>query len=153
MKVSIIGNGRMGQTLIHMLSPYLANLIWGVRSKRYAEELIQTFQYDVQSATYEEALECDIVIPFMLYQDLIPWLKQHQNKLRGKILVDIHIPFNDTFDDLITDYTTSASEEIQKLLPELGWLGHLRICFLKYMEQRQQTYMMVILRGMMKQRR
>jgi predicted dinucleotide-binding enzyme len=75
-------------------------------------------------------LESDIVIPFMLYQDLIPWLKKYKEKLKGKVLIDIHIPFNDTIDDLITDYNTSASEEIQKLLPNTRVIGALKNLFL-----------------------
>jgi predicted dinucleotide-binding enzyme len=43
---------------------------------------------------------------------------QLSDVLAGKIVVEISNPFNATYDDLVTDPTTSAGEEIQRRIPQ-----------------------------------
>ncbi|MES2848024.1 MAG: hypothetical protein V4685_03125 [Bacteroidota bacterium] len=47
----------------------------------------------------------------------MPWVKKYEQELKGKILVDITNPFNESYDDFVLDYSTSSAEEIQKLIP------------------------------------
>lgn len=119
MQISVIGTGRMGTGLMKVMAPNLSQVIWGSRDKAKVQELITSAGYEtVRAATHSEAMEADVIFVALWFQDLIPWLEENRAALRGKILVEITNPFNETFDDFTLDYGVSAAEEIQKRVPE-----------------------------------
>lgn len=66
--------------------------------------------------TSDAAIQGDIVVLATRYNVSTRVAVEFSDVLRGKIVIDISNPLNDTFDDLVTDPTTSASEEIQRRL-------------------------------------
>jgi predicted dinucleotide-binding enzyme len=93
------------------------------RSRDQAQGVLNDLQIKLPVVPIEEALGADIIIPTSWYKDLLPWLQTYRQLLKGKILIDITNPFNETFDDFVTPYHTSSAEEIQKLVPQTAVVG------------------------------
>ena len=124
MKIAIIGTGRMGKALLKTFYPSYPNqILFSSRDKRRAQKTIQDMQLDLQAVSMEEALTADIIIPTLWFRDLLPWIEARKEQLKGKILVDITNPFNDTFEDFTTGYDTSSAEEVQKIIPDTLVVG------------------------------
>ena len=124
MKIAIIGTGRMGKALLktfYRASPH--TILFGSRNTKRAQEAIDQLQLNLQAVPLEEALQADMIIPTLWFRDLLPWLEENKEQLKGKILIDITNPFNDTYDDFITPYDTSSAEEVQKAVPETRVVG------------------------------
>lgn len=124
MKISIIGTGRMGRALVKTFYPlYSSNLLFAGRNLEQTKKVINELQLDLKPVTLEQAIQSDVIIPTLWFNDLIPWVEERRDQLKGKILIDITNPFNDTFDDFVTSADTSSAEEIQKLVPETTVVG------------------------------
>lgn len=124
MKIAIIGTGRMGKALLKTFySAYPNQIMFSSRDKRRAQETIHDMQLDLQAVSMEEALTADIIIPTLWFRDLLPWVQERKEQLKGKVLIDITNPFNDTFEDFTTTYDTSSAEEVQKIIPETKVVG------------------------------
>ncbi|GAA4859430.1 hypothetical protein GCM10023310_43330 [Paenibacillus vulneris] len=138
MKASIIGTGRMGQGLAKVLSPVIPDLLWASRSKEKVSRLMEEGGYEalgVKAASYEEALQSDIIFHSLWFRDVIPWAVKHRDCLSGKILVDLCNPFTDDFSDFTTDWGTSAAEELQRVIPQCYVVGAFKNTFFKVLEQ------------------
>jgi predicted dinucleotide-binding enzyme len=135
MKLGIIGTGRMGKALAKTLSTSIPGILWGSRSKERVRQLAEELQLSIQSATHQEALRTDIIIPTLWHHDQITWLKEHEEQLRGKIVINITNPFNATFDDFTLDYNTSSAEELQKLVPSVRMVGAFKNTFWEVFEK------------------
>ncbi|CAG7642779.1 NADPH-dependent F420 reductase [Paenibacillus allorhizosphaerae] len=137
MKVSILGTGRMGKGLVNNLLPHLEELRWGSRSVQRLTELIQGHAYrsKIVPVDYVEALEADVIIHAFWFRDVLPWARANRDKLSGKIMVDIANPFTEDFNDFVTDWGTSAAEELQKLLPDTKVVGAFKNTFFKVLEE------------------
>ncbi|NNE76901.1 MAG: NADP oxidoreductase [Pricia sp.] len=83
-----------------------------------AQNTISNLQIDARPVALKELFNTDILIHTMWFNDALEWVDRYRAELRGKILVDISNPFNETFDDFTIDFDTSAAEEIQKLIPK-----------------------------------
>ncbi|WML49496.1 NAD(P)-binding domain-containing protein [Neobacillus sp. PS3-34] len=124
MKVSVIGTGRMGKGIITTVAPIVDELLWASRNEDRVHALIEENKFtDIVPVSYEEALQADIIIPALLFRDLIPWAKENSEKLEGKILVDITNPFTEDFTDFTLKWGQSAAEELQKVVPEANIVG------------------------------
>ncbi|WCK54926.1 NAD(P)-binding domain-containing protein [Aneurinibacillus sp. Ricciae_BoGa-3] len=135
MKLSVVGSGRMGQGLVKVLSPFINGIVWGSRSVEKVNSLIQELNCEgVVPATYQAALNGDVIIHSLWYKDLLPFITENKEKLAGKILVDIVNPFTDDFSDFTTEWGTSAAEEVQKLLPNTRVVGAFKNTFFKVLQ-------------------
>ena len=65
----------------------------------------------------EASWEADIIIPAVGYGAQTEVAARIKDVVIGKIVVSIANPLNETFDGLLTEPTTSAAEELAKLLP------------------------------------
>lgn len=136
MEISVIGTGRMGKGLVKTLTPIASNLRWGSRYVDKAQRLIEENGFrGVQAVSVETALAADIIFHALWFRDLIPWAMANQQKLAGKILVDIVNPFNEDFNDFTTEWGTSAAEELQKKLPATKVVGAFKNTFAKIFDQ------------------
>ncbi|MDO1449896.1 NAD(P)-binding domain-containing protein [Rhodocytophaga aerolata] len=124
MKIAIIGTGRMGKALLKTFyKSYPDSILFSSRSKQKAQEVLEELALNLEVVPLEEALKADIIIPTLWFRDLLPWLQENKEGLKGKILIDITNPFNATFDDFTTAYDTSSAEEVQKIVPQSNVVG------------------------------
>ncbi|RYU91915.1 NADP oxidoreductase [Mucilaginibacter terrigena] len=130
MKIAIIGTGRMGAGLLKTLYPVFKNeLLFAGRDPVNTQMVIDHLAIPLYAINEWEAFEANVIIHTLWYRDVIPWVIRNREALKGKILIDIANPFNDTFDDLVLPYGFSAAEEIQKLLPETTVAGAFKNTF------------------------
>ncbi|MBM2841966.1 MAG: oxidoreductase [Bacteroidetes bacterium] len=72
---------------------------------------------EILDCSKEASWEADIVIPAVPYQVEKEVAARIKDVVTGKIVVSISNPLNQTYDGLVTEPTTSAAEELSKLLP------------------------------------
>lgn len=124
MKAIVIGTGRMGKAIVTVLAKaYPGEIGLYSRDTEKAKAIIHELEIDAKPLTGDEQFDSDIVIHTLWFNDILPWVLQHKEKLKRKILVDICNPFNGNYDDFVTPYDTSASEEIQNVIPETNVAG------------------------------
>ncbi|NKQ52286.1 NADPH-dependent F420 reductase [Amycolatopsis sp. K13G38] len=123
MKVGIIGTGNMGRAIAQRLirgghQVFVAGS-GHEKGQTLALELGGQGPGTIEAAATKDAVAagCDIVVLATWYSDSTRIAVELSETLRGKVVVDIANPFNETFDGLITDYDTSAAEEIQRRIP------------------------------------
>ncbi|MBC2592423.1 NADPH-dependent F420 reductase [Rhodococcus aetherivorans] len=123
MKVGIIGTGNMGRALARRLV-HGGHQVYVVGStpekgRALAQELGGQGPGTIEAAATRDAVAtgCDILVLATWYSDSTRIAVELSDVVRDKVVVDIANPFNATFDGLITDYDTSAAEEIQRRLP------------------------------------
>ncbi|WPP51870.1 NADPH-dependent F420 reductase [Catalinimonas niigatensis] len=124
MKANIIGTGRMAKGIIGVLAKAYPGQI-GLYSRDFnkAQMVIDQLEIEAKALSKIEQFDAEIIIHTLWYEDVLLWVQQHKEKLKGKVLVDISNPFNEDFTDFITPYNTSSAEEIQKLIPETHVVG------------------------------
>lgn len=123
MNVGIIGTGNMGRAIAQRFirgghHVYVAGSTQE-KGQALAAELAGNGPGSIEPAATKEALAsgCDVVMLTTWFQDSTRVAVELSDVLRDKVIIDIANPFNDTFDGLITDYDTSAAEEIQRRIP------------------------------------
>ncbi len=130
MKIAIIGTGRMGKALLKTFyHVYPGAVYFAGRDLARAQQVAAELKLNVTVTSMEAALQADIIIPALWFKDLLPWAALYHSVLKDKLLIDITNPFNETFDDFTTDYATSASEELQRFLPETRVVGAFKNTF------------------------
>lgn len=123
MRIGIIGTGTMGRAIAQRLirGGQQVFVVGSAQEKgrALAQELGDQGPGTIEAAASKEAVAagCDIVVLATWYSDSTRIAVELSDVLRGKVVVDIANPFNETFDGLITDYDTSAAEEIQRRIP------------------------------------
>jgi NADPH-dependent F420 reductase len=122
--IAIIGLGNMGLNIAKNLSRAGYRLLLADRDPTKAKETLKALRKDSPKAevelldcSREASWEADVVIPAVRYQDQAEVAAKIKDVVTGKIVVSIANPFNPTYDGLLTDPTTSAAEELAKLLP------------------------------------
>jgi hypothetical protein len=89
----------------------------------------------VRPASIAEALQADFIIHSLWFRDLLPWAKEHEEALAGKIVVDIVNPFNADFSDFTLGWGESAAEELQKALPRSKVVGAFKNTFFQVFDR------------------
>lgn len=119
--IGLIGAGNMGRAIARRLvtgghTVYLADTD-AEKLKSVASEIAAFGPGLVQPvATGAAAVESEMVVLATRYQESTRVAVELSDVLRGKVVIDISNPLNDTFNDLVTDPTASAAEEIQRRL-------------------------------------
>lgn len=72
---------------------------------------------EIIDCSKEASWEADIIIPAVSYQAQAAVASKIKDVVTGKIVISLANPLNDTYDGLLTGATTSAAEELAKLLP------------------------------------
>lgn len=136
MKVSVIGTGRMGGGLVKALAPAIDGLVWGSRSEdKVRRRIEESGLRGVRPAGMEEALEADVIVHSLWFRDAIPWAARFEERLAGKIVIDIANPFTEDFSDFTLGWGDSAAERLQAALPRTRVAGAFKNTFWKVLEQ------------------
>jgi 8-hydroxy-5-deazaflavin:NADPH oxidoreductase len=123
--IAVIGaTGNMGSAISKTLSKGNYRLLLGANDQEKLETLVNEIRSANASAEVEgincpvdASWEADIIIaavPFNAEKELAEKIREVANQ---KIVISIANPLNETYNGLVTEPSTSAAEELQKLLP------------------------------------
>ena len=124
-EIGILGTGRMAVRLADVFAQAGVQVLLGSRTPQRAQRIAKALNNaNITGGTYDEALEKEWFLPAIFIRDgLLDLLQDKKHYLKDKILLDISNAFNDTYDEFILDWNTSASEELQKTLPDVKIIG------------------------------
>jgi hypothetical protein len=123
--ITVIGaTGNMGSGISKNLSKGNYHLALAGSNADKVNELVKTIQ-STHPVAKVEAVDLNVNVPESdVYILALPYKKELElaevikSAAKGKIVVSISNPLNETFTGMITAPDTSAAEELQKLLPE-----------------------------------
>jgi NADPH-dependent F420 reductase len=105
-KIAIIGTGKMGQNLGKALANGGNTILFGSRSPEAKLDLAGW----TGVTTIEDAIgEAEIVIITLPYTAVEPFAREHANRLRGKLVIDITNPFSNLPDNRISGPEITAN--------------------------------------------
>lgn len=117
MTTAIIGTGNMGAGLARALIAAGESVALGARDPAKASALAAELGPKAQGGGIAAALSlADVVVlalPYGSHADIA----KSAGDLKGKVIVDISNPVTADFQGLVVGHTTSAAEELQKLVP------------------------------------
>ena len=88
-----------------------------------AKSTIEQLQVNAIAISEEEKFNADIIIHTLWYNDVMTFVLDNKEQLKGKVLIDITNPFNESFTDFVIGYDSSSAENIQRLIPETNVVG------------------------------
>ena len=119
--IAILGaGGNMGSNIAKNLARAGYRLLLADRDVSKLSETLKAIKATTPKANVELidcAREADIIIPAVSYLAQAEVAQKIKDVVTGKIIISIANPLNETFDGLLTEPTTSAAEELAKLLP------------------------------------
>lgn len=118
MKLAVIGSGKIGKS-IGVWAAQLGNeVIFSSKEMKHAEEAAEVAVKNSRSGNIMEAVDkSDMVLLAVPYGAVNGILHDLGSKLNGKVLIDVTNPLTPDYSGLSVGFTTSAAEEIQKLVP------------------------------------
>ena len=122
MKIAVLGTGRMGSGLARLWAKAGEEVLVGSRDAARAQALaaeIAKAHPRVRAQGMDNAGAAragEVVVLAIPYKEIAPLLRKLKPALKGKAVVDISNPLKPDFSGLTTRPTTSAAEEIAKLL-------------------------------------
>lgn len=117
MNIAIIGTGNMGTSLATALAEAGHKISIGSRDLVKAAALADKIGHNAIGGGVEAATKlADIVVLAIPFDPVGATVKQAD--LAGKIVIDISNPITADYKELTIGHTTSAAEEIQKLVPQ-----------------------------------
>jgi hypothetical protein len=117
MKITIVGAGNMGSSLVKQLSSAGHEIRLTARDIAKAQAVAGT-NPKVTAVPAEQALgSSDVVIVATGYADAVPALQSLGN-LAGKVVIDITNPLTADYMGLTIGHSTSAAEEIARAIPD-----------------------------------
>jgi len=124
-KVTIIGAGKMGRGIGRRVVAGGNDVEIVDRDPEEARSLAGELQASAQKGASASAVEPgaplsgEVVVLALYYGSLEGAVRQYEEELRGKIVVEISNPIDfESFEALATPPDSSAAEEVAKLLPE-----------------------------------
>lgn len=115
--ITLIGTGNMARA-IGTLAVTGGNTVEVVgRDRAKAENLAATLGGGSTTGAWGAVPAGDIVFAALLFDSVVPVVKEYGDALAGKVIVDISNPFNATFDGLAHTGETSIAAEVAKVAP------------------------------------
>ncbi len=118
MRIAIIGSGNIGKSLGTWLSKLGHEVIFSANNQQHAEEAANQAGKNARAANSITAvMDAEMIllaIPYSAVKEVLPQIK---SPLKGKILIDVTNPLSEDYSSLKLGTTTSAAEEIAKMLP------------------------------------
>lgn len=124
-QIGILGTGRMGSRLAAVLARAGNEVILGSRDLVRAADVVRELALpSIRPARYDEALAAPVILPAIFIRDgLLDLLAANEERLRGKLVIDISNPFNEDYSDFITPWDWSGAEEIAEAIPNARVVG------------------------------
>jgi len=118
MKIGIIGAGRMGSAIGKLWAMAGHEVMFSdIMPREKLQELADSIGHGARLGTTEEAARWGDVILLAVQWSVVREALDACGNLDGKIVIDVINPVKADFSDLEFGYTTSASEEIAKMIP------------------------------------
>jgi NADPH-dependent F420 reductase len=118
MNISILGTGNMAKGLAGVFAAAGYSVVLGSRDAAHAAAVARELGAGVEGTDLKSAAErADVVVLAVPYGAAAETIAA-AGGLGGKTVVDITNPLTDDYTDLTLGHTTSAAEEIQKLVPQ-----------------------------------
>lgn len=115
MKIGILGYGSVGKKLAQLFSDAGLNVTVGVRNPTDLSKSVSNFK---AASFAQTAAEVEVLVLAIPYQAALEALKPLSLELEGKIVIDSTNPLNADWSPLLLGQANSASEEIQRALPQ-----------------------------------
>jgi NADPH-dependent F420 reductase len=118
MKLAVIGSGKIGKSIGVWAAQLGYEVIFSSREKKHAEEASALADKKSGSANIMDAVDkSDMVLLAVPYGAVQNILHDLGSKLNGKVIIDVTNPLTPDYSGLSVGFTSSAAEEIQKLVP------------------------------------
>ena len=142
MKLAIIGIGNVGSRLAKLFLLANHEVFLGSRDANKAGKLAATLGEGAKGMTYVDAVAAaDVILITTVWANNITLDAVGKlGDLTNKIVVDCTNPLSEDYMSNTLDYTTSASEEIAKLLPNVPIVKAFNTIFAEVMEPGKQTF-------------
>lgn len=119
MKLAIIGSGNIGKSIGEWASKINYQVIFSAKNELHAQEAAKAAGNHATSASVHRAVEsADLILLALPYGAVKELLSDVGPLLKGKILIDATNALTADYSGLMLGFTTSAAEEIAKLVPE-----------------------------------
>ncbi len=119
MKLGIIGSGNIGKSVGAWASRLGYEVTFSAKNQKHAEDAARAAGRNSKAGTVREAVEkADLVLLAAPYTAMKGILTDLGPLVDGKILIDATNVLSPDFSGLTIGLTTSAAEEIQKLVPK-----------------------------------
>jgi len=117
MTVAILGSGKMGAGFARLLASKGFDIAIGHKNPEKAVALAKEIGAKAKGGNVKDAVgQADIILLAVRYQDAAEALMA-AGDLTNKVVVDISNPITADYKGLTIGHSTSAAEEIQKLVP------------------------------------
>ena len=118
MKLAVIGSGNIGKSIGAWASEVGYEVIYASRDKQHAQEAAKITGKNSRAGSIHDAVEAAgmvlIAIPHGAVKDVLSDLG---SLLNGKVIIDATNALSADYSSLALGFSTSAAEEIQKLVP------------------------------------
>ncbi|MEQ9769272.1 NAD(P)-binding domain-containing protein [Pectobacterium jejuense] len=118
MNIAVIGSGRMGKAFSQLLKEFDHHITLGCRSPQQAELQEWSKGQNIPCTGMSDAMQLADVILFALPYEAALLQAKASGHLKSKIVIDITNPVTSDLKGMVTGFTTSASEQIQQLMPD-----------------------------------
>lgn len=119
MNIGIIGAGNMGSSLAKLLTGAGYQVAIADNGSGKAEQVANDNAPSVRATSVQVAAEIsEVVVLAIPFDAAAQLLQQLAETLSGKIVIDITNPISADYMSLTLGHSTSAAEEIQKLVPD-----------------------------------
>jgi predicted dinucleotide-binding enzyme len=117
MSIAIIGSGKMGSGFARLLAAKGFEVAIGHKNTEKAVALAKEIGAKAKGGSVKDAVsQADLILLAVAYGDAAEAFKA-AGDLANKIVIDISNPITPDFKGLIVGHSTSAAEEIQKVVP------------------------------------
>ncbi len=117
MKIGIIGSGNMGGSLAGIWAAKGHEVLLTSTSPEQTKQVVESIGNKAKMGSTRDAVQYGDVVVFAFPYSSLDDVIQKGSPFEGKIIIDLINPLTDDAMELLIGHTTSAAEEIAKLLP------------------------------------
>jgi 8-hydroxy-5-deazaflavin:NADPH oxidoreductase len=120
MSIGIVGAGNMGRSIATRLGKTGEHVVLADRDPAKADAVVAEIGAcaRLSAGGLDDALASEVVVLALWYPVTTEFAREHEAELRGKVVVDISNPLDESWTRLATDPSTSSAELLAEVLPE-----------------------------------